>query len=106
MQPLAAPTSQVGHNDIVVQMELRFKEDDPTSGSSTPLVEWRTKRCAEPQGRMGVWGGGSGRGEQLARKDLRDHVLRRMKKVVIDRGFLRWRRLRRPTCPNCGRAAK
>ncbi|HMG57659.1 MAG TPA: hypothetical protein VK601_29365 [Kofleriaceae bacterium] len=90
-EPLAPPAGQIGHDDVVAEVELGFVQDQPAARAAAAAHERRAKLVAEhrPGGHRRT--GGSVEQPELAADDLGDHVLRRVDHILI-RGtsLVRW----------------
>ncbi len=83
--PLAAPAPDIRHQDVWIQVNLRFVEDGPGTWPSLTEVERTDEDRPEPCLRQRLARRRSGRRVQLVVQNLRDDVLGLRAEVVVGR---------------------
>ncbi len=83
---LGAPSSHVGHEHVLSEVELRFHEKPPSAGS--PVAASRARECGsdvdeEPALRHRMRRGGTRAREELPVDDLRDEVIGHLPQIVV-----------------------
>src|SRR6478609_605706 len=82
-QSLATPAGDVGHDNVVREMQLWLIDDPPAAGAAVTKLHTGDERRAKRGCADGVWHRGSGTDRQLTVYDLADEVLRQSEDVLV-----------------------
>ena len=84
--PLAPPAGDVGHQDVLAEMQLRLVDDPPAAGAAFAEVERIADLTAQNGTGARMRRGRSRMGVERSLDDFGDHVRRRVDHVLIGRG--------------------
>jgi hypothetical protein len=87
-QALAAPAGEVGHENIVSEVQLGLVEDPPAPWTTAAAVIRRPELASQDGRRHSVTWSGPGRHDELAGDDLANDVLGQRQQIVV-RGWPR-----------------